>query len=135
MKHDYYLDETNAVNRLVKEWKMHGKIIIALDFDNTVYDFHQEGHTYEEVFTLLKECQQFGCYIVLFAARGEDENEFMVSYLKEHDIVIDGINENLPVIPFQTRKIYYNILLDDRAGLKSAYEILKEALRICKDSQ
>ncbi|MBS7021381.1 MAG: hypothetical protein KH135_05985 [Firmicutes bacterium] len=135
MYSDYYLSDEHAVLRLAKEWREHKKIIIALDFDNTVYDFHHEGHTYADIFELLRACKEYGCYIVLFAARGDNENEFMTNYLKEHGIEIDGINENLPVVPFQTRKIYYNILLDDRAGLLSAYCTLKEALRIVsKDS-
>lgn len=132
MYSDYYLEDEHAITRLVKEWKEHKKIIIALDFDNTVYDFHHEGHTYEDVFNLLRACKEYGCYIVLFAARGGDDFEFMINYLKEQKIEADGINENLPVVPFQTRKIYYNILLDDRAGLRSAYHILEEALHICK---
>lgn len=125
---DFYLDNQNAVNRLVKEWKEHGKIIIAYDFDNTVYDYHKEGHSYEQVISLLQECKEFGAYCVVFTAKADEEFPEMIQYLDENQIPYDAINDNVPVVSFNGRKIYYNILLDDRAGLKASYDILKETL-------
>ena len=37
---DPYLDNNLCVDRLVENWKQHGKIIIAFDFDNTIYDYY-----------------------------------------------------------------------------------------------
>ena len=125
---DFYLDNQNAVSRLVNEWKTHGKIIIAYDFDNTVYDYHKEGHSYEQVISLLQECKKFGAYCVVFTAKADEEFPEMIHYLDENKIPYDAINDNVPVVSFNGRKIYYNILLDDRAGLKASYDILKEAL-------
>ena len=38
-------------------------------------------------------------------------------------VVTTGID-----IPFKGKKIYYNILLDDRAGLESAYKVLIDTI-------
>lgn len=129
---DYYRDPKHVVTRLVKEWNQHGKIIIAYDFDNTVYDYHNEGHSYDDVISLLKECKEFGAYLIVFTAKEESEYPEMIHYLNSIELPFDAINENLSITPFKGRKIYYNILLDDRAGLSSAYKDLKEALNKMK---
>ena len=128
---DYYLEQSNCTKRLIDEWiKYHG-LIIALDFDNTVFDFHGDGQTYNDVISLIKECKQYGCKVVIFAAREKEDYDFIRSHCKSIGIEIDAINENINV-NFNTRKIYYNILLDDRAGLPSAYDALLNALNYIK---
>lgn len=121
---DYYLDNENAVNRLVDEWRKHKKIIIAYDFDDTVYDFHKKGFTYNNVIELLQRCKKVGAYFIVFTACGKDEEEKIKDYLHEYRIPFDKINENLDFISFAGRKVYYNIMLDDRAGLQSSYDCL-----------
>lgn len=49
-------------------------------------------------------------------------------YLVENNIPFDAINETPDFIPFKGRKVYYNILLDDRAGLSSAVEQLTRVI-------
>jgi len=127
---DYFLNDMAVVERLVTEWREHGKLIIAYDFDNTVYDYYQKGHTFEQVISLLQRCQKAGAYFILFTSNEEEKHEQMIKYLHEHNIPFDKINENLDFIPFVGRKIYYNILLDDRAGLQSAYKNLEEAVSL-----
>lgn len=130
---DKYLDNDIQIARLVKEWKEHNGLIIAFDFDNTIYDYHNEGATYDSVITLLKECKDMGCTLILHTCCNEDKYEFMKNYCEEVGIEIDYINES--PISFGGNKIYYNILLDDRSGLQSAYEALntcKELIRISK---
>lgn len=48
----------------------------------------------------------------------------MKSECNKVGISIDYINKSPPYIPFTGNKIYYNIMLDDRAGLSASYEIL-----------
>ncbi|WP_205753440.1 HAD family hydrolase [Bacillus cereus] len=129
---DFYLNDSNVINRLVKEWRTHGKLIIAFDFDNTVYDFHKEGHTYHQVIELLRECKQYGAHLVVFTAKADEDFPEMIEYLKNNNIPFDDINESPDFVPFKGKKIYYNILLDDRAGLSSAYHSLKKTLEIMK---
>lgn len=54
---DPYMNNDLCVERLVDNWKQHGRIIIAFDFDNTVYDYYEKNYTYTKVIDLLKECK------------------------------------------------------------------------------
>lgn len=65
-----------------------------------------------------------GCVLILSTCCDESKFEFMKSECNKVGISIDYINESPPYIPFTGNKIYYNIMLDDRAGLSAAYEIL-----------
>lgn len=122
---DEYLNEHAAVERLVNEWEKYGKLIVAYDFDETVFDYNKKGATYEQVIELLKTCKQLGCTMIVFTCRPFEHYEIVENYLKENGIPYDFINENDPTVEFETsRKIFYNIFFDDRAGLKSAYEIM-----------
>lgn len=123
---DYYLDNENVTNRLIEEWKKYGKIIICADFDDTLYDFHKKGRTYTNVISLLKRCEKVGAYFIIFTAN--DDIEMIKTYLKENNIPFDKINENMDFVKFTARKIYFNIMLDDRCGLSSAYETLLQAV-------
>jgi hypothetical protein len=130
---DYYLSDGNAEDRLFEEWKKYGKIIIAYDFDDTVYDFHKKGRKYFDVINLLQECYEYANLIV-FTCCGENEYPKIKTYLNENKIPFDKINENMDFIKFTGRKIYYNIMLDDRAGLSSSYKVLKNTLKKIKEN-
>lgn len=132
---DFYLAEEHVVDRMVREWEKYGSLIVAYDFDNTVFDFHDEGHRYEQVIELLKECKELGAYLMVYTAREDEELDFVKNYLHTNDIPYDSINETPPYIKFSGRKLYYNVLLDDRAGLASAYRTLKVACTIMKEKQ
>jgi hypothetical protein len=111
--------------RLLKEYHAHPRLIIGVDFDDTVFDFHNEGHTYERIIALLRRCQHIGFYIVLFTASAPERHKFMNDYMLGQGIVLDFINKNPIPLPYGHHgKIYYNILLDDRAGLGQAVEAL-----------
>lgn len=121
---DPYLTSSYTFQRLLNDYNNHGKnLIVAFDFDDTVYDFHKKGFKYDQVVTLLKRCNERGFRLVVFTAN--KDTEFVASYCDEIGIEIEGINKCL-VPEFETAgKIFYNIFLDDRAGLKDAYETLK----------
>lgn len=123
---DPYLNDDMCIERLYENWKSHNGIIIAFDFDNTVFDYYSKGYTYDKVITLLKECKNMGCTLILSTCCDETIYEFMENKCKEVGINVDYINESPPYIPFTGNKIYYNIMLDDRAGLSAAYKILHE---------
>lgn len=132
---DYYLYDLNVINRLVDEWSKYGcNFVIAYDFDNTVYDYHNQGHKYDDVIGLLRECKEFGAHLVVFTANDEDKHPPIIDYLKTNNIPFDAINENPPFVPVQSsKKIYSNHFLDDRAGLSSAYYCLRLALQIMEN--
>lgn len=121
---DHFLNSKNTVNRLIYEYNTHKSIIVAYDFDNTVYDYHNKGFKYDDVINLIRECKREGFHLVVFTSCNDDRMEFIKNYLVENNIPFDYINETPDFIPFKGRKIYYNILPDDRAGLSSAYEDL-----------
>ncbi len=82
------------------------------------------------MFDLLKELKTIGCYLIVFTAN-EDEN-FVKAYCTNNKIPFNTINENPPFFKSSSRKIYYNILLDDRAGLREAYDHLKKLVEAVK---
>ena len=110
-------------DRLRKDYLEHKSLFVAYDYDNTVYDYHNLGINYDKIISLLKVCKALGFTLILFTGNEGEKLEIIKRDLKEREIPFDLINEN-PLMP--TRKPYYNILLDDRAGLKEAYNYLKK---------
>lgn len=127
---DFYLDTQNSVNRLVEEYKQYGTIALAFDFDDTVYDFHKKGRTYDLVIELLKDLKSINCYMICWT--GQTDLTFVESYLTENGIPYDAINENPPFYKSTSRKIYANAYLDDRAGLKQSFDELSALVKIIK---
>jgi len=125
---DKWFSKFENVNRLYHEYKTHGRLIIALDFDGTIHDFHNEGNLkYDRVVSLIKRCVNLNCQIVIFTCNTNYKN--IKTECNKLGIKIDGINYNiLPQFDNSEKKIFYNILLDDRAGLFAAYDILKSTI-------
>jgi hydroxymethylpyrimidine pyrophosphatase-like HAD family hydrolase len=121
---DPYLHNNICIDRLIQEHKKYGRLIVAYDFDSTVYDYHKQGYKYDRVIELLRVCRQLGFYLIVFTCNNGDRYAEMINYLNENKIPFDSINKNADFVPFKNNKIYYNILLDDRAGLASAYQQL-----------
>lgn len=114
--------------RLLEEYKKHRRLIVAFDFDNTIFDYHNNGGDYSEVIHLLNRCYKLGFYLVLFTC---EENLIELQTKQRQTAEILGLDENFKLyinkspIFTKSEKPYYNILLDDRAGLEESYEILK----------
>ncbi len=128
---DFYLNSENAVNRLLQEYNEHQSIVVAFDFDDTVYDFHKKGRLYNDVIQLLKDLKSINCYLICWT--GQQDLEFVSNYLKENNIPFDLINKNPPFHISVSRKIYANAYLDDRAGLKQVYEDLSGLINKIKN--
>lgn len=123
-KIDRYIDIQECVDRLLKEYNDYGSLIIAYDYDNTVYDYHNNGDKYDGVIKLLRACKDEKFHLTVFTSCNDDRFPEIRQYLIDNDIPFNAINETPDFIPFKGRKVYYNHLLDDRAGLSSAVEIL-----------
>ena len=123
---DPYIKTEFGVARLLREYAQHQSLIVAVDFDDTVFDYHKVGHTYERVWELLKRCQQLGFHLVLFTGTHMDKWQSQIDYMADHGITVaPKVNANPIDLPFGNYgKMYYNILLDDRAGLGQACDIL-----------
>lgn len=116
-----------ATERLIKEYETHGKLVVGFDFDNTIFDVHNNGCNYSDVINLLRECKRLGFVLCLYTAElREDWLKWKIGYCKHFGIEPDYVNES-PLLP-GTKKPFFNILLDDRAGLESAYITLKEVV-------
>lgn len=125
---DEYLKQNASLQRLEKEYQQYKSLVVAFDFDNTVYDFHQKGETYNNIIELLRVLKNKGCYLICFTAN--PNYDFVNDYLVENSIPFDAINENPPFFKSEERKIYYNVLLDDRAGLIQVYNELTYLLNL-----
>lgn len=123
-----YMSTDHAVERLAREWHEHKELIIAYDFDNTVFDYHRDGEDYVSWTQVLHDAKEEGAYLIVFTAADESRYPHIREFLEENDIPYDSINEPKPGLNFTGRKLYYNILLDDRAGLGQAVDILQRTI-------
>jgi len=112
----------NFYSRLKDDYLIHKSLFVAFDYDNTVFDYHEKGIKYDKIIKLLRTCKSLGFTLILFTGNEGDKLEVIKRDLQDRNIPFDLINEN-PLM--KTRKPYYNILLDDRAGLKESYSLLK----------
>lgn len=81
------------------------------------------------VIALLKRAKELGLSMYVFTDLHKNTTDIMYKYLEENKIPYDAVN-NCPVtVPFgMCGKPYYNILLDDKAGLESAMITLEKFL-------
>lgn len=122
-KIDEYLDTEKSYNRLKEEFKTHKRLIIAYDLDSTVFDYHHTNASYEMVKDLIRKYRKYA-YFIVFTSSEPDRYDEIKAILKKENLPYDSINDDAPFIPFKGRKVYYNILLDDRAGLNQTYHEL-----------
>jgi len=108
--------------RLQKDYTAHKSLFVAFDYDNTVFDYHNQGINYDKIIELLRVCKSLNFTLIVFTGNEGKKLELIIEDLKNRNIPFDLINDN-PLM--KTRKPYYNILLDDRAGLKESYTHLK----------
>lgn len=132
-REDPFMDESICVDRLVTEWRKHGRILIALDFDDSVFGFHDPTDTHPRVLSLIRECSDMGCLITVYTASTPTRWDMMRVFLETRGIKVAAINKNPIELPYGLwGKIYYNIFLDDRAGLAAAYQTLKRTVEEIK---
>ncbi len=133
---DPFLDNNNAFERLLTEYRLHKRLIVAFDFDDTVYDFHKKGREYSQVIDLLKRCQEVGFHLTLLTDLYEGKKEAIHDFYTKTGITPDLVNDTPAFLPFgHCGKPYYNILLDDRAGLSGAYNLLLTIVEIAEEDQ
>lgn len=132
MMKDRFLYTTACVERLFADYKKHNSLFVAFDFDNTIYDYHGLGDTFPRIEKLLLQCKLRGHTLILFTAREGEKLQEAIKYCDQRGFSPSYVNKN-PIM--ETVKPYYNILLDDRAGLQSAFEILTLTLKYIENEQ
>lgn len=130
---DLYLSDHPAIQRLLMEWVNHDKLIIAFDYDNTVFDYHENGLKFDYIIELLKKCDKIGATFIVYSCSPESRHQEIHDYLATIGLRADYINKPHIELADGTGKIFSNILLDDRAGLRSAYIILSKVVDIMEE--
>jgi len=136
----HFMDADVQLERLIRVHQEHGGLTVAVDFDNTLYDFHYENeksmrakYDFSEIDALLRRLKAAKCFIAIWTAN--DDDELIKRILVERNIPYDAINENPPYFKSESRKIYYNVLLDDAAGLRETYLLLHRFIRAIAEPQ
>ena len=124
---DPYFDTDRCVTRLVEQYELHKSLLVAFDFDDTIFDFHKKGFEYPKVVELLLRCQKMGFTLIMLTTTESDEQLDMNQDYCEHlGINVRWVNKG-PVMP-RAVKPFFNAYLDDKAGLAQAHETLTRAL-------
>lgn len=132
---DKYLKPNSAYERLWAEYTKYGSLIVAVDYDDTLFDFHGTGESYEMVQQLVRDLHSIGCKIIIWS--GSENINDMDIYLRENNIPCNLINENLIVngkwaSGKDSRKVYANVYIDDRASLRETYYTLRKLIKNVK---
>lgn len=126
-----YLNDRVAIDRLKRDYVKHGSLIIGCDFDDTIFDLYEQGLDMTPVIDLVKKCKKLGFTICMWTAVTDEWVMAYKRYISENlGIKFDYFNES-PIMN-HSRKPHFNILLDDRAGLSAAYNILKTTIKELK---
>jgi len=118
------------VKRLVEEWKKHGKIIISVDYDDTIFHWRLDNkYDVKRTIKLVQLAHSIGAYIVIFTASDPERHLEIQQHCESIKLPINSINKNCIDLPYGNNgKIYYNINLCDRSGLNEALNILEESI-------
>lgn len=95
-------------------------MIIAVDFDGTlaVTEYPHIICPINEVLSFVRRYKEYGNTIILNTCRHGKELDEAVEWCKNHGLVFDYVNENVPELIEKygdSRKIYADVYIDDRA--------------------
>ncbi len=99
--------------------------IIAVDFDGTLVEnkWPDIGATKTDILEYCKREQRNDARIILWTNRVERTLENAVAWCESNGLHLDAVNDNIPEVVehfgFNTRKIYADEYIDDKAVLSS----------------
>ena len=113
--------------RLIEQYKTHDRLIIAFDIDDTVRPYHSKscGST-ESLIRMARDI--LNPYLIVYTSNPDIEGA--KKFLDKNEIPYDAINEGAPFVDYHGGKSYYNILLDDKAGLAQAEGTLRDLIAL-----
>lgn len=115
----------NLYDKLSKIFKAHRNIYLAIDFDDTIFDWKNKGYECDYVVDLVKRCQdKLNAKVLLYTCRQGGMLDEAVKYCESVKINLYGVNDN-PDYPKNGSKMYYNVLLDDKACLPETCAVLE----------
>lgn len=116
-----FTNVVNCTNRLIHDLHAYGNICVAFDFDNTLFDYHGAKSPHiPACLDLMSRAQDAGLDLVVWTVRDVAEDSEMIrGYLRDHGITEFNINCTKDIYNFKptSRKPFFSLLLDDRAGL------------------
>lgn len=130
---------SSAANRLYEEFQEHGNISVAFDFDNTIYDFHNTklSHIIDCIDLLRKSVLLFD--VTIWTCSDTDRHAFIVDYLTRrnvcHNFLINDQLDKYKELNNHSRKPFFSLLLDDRAGLEHSMRVLNSLINKINQQQ
>jgi hypothetical protein len=122
------------LSQLCRAYDNHKHIIIGVDFDDTVFVFNetpQIRERCERVVEALKKASDFST-ICLWSVASPQSLKYKAEIMKLYGIPPAYINES-PIKKWgECAKPYWNIELDDKAGLSSSLATLEEFIKQIK---
>jgi len=115
------------LKKLLDAEKKYGKIIVGLDFDNTIFPLEDDPYVIERcqiVRETIKSIQD-RAQICLWTVAADWSIRYKIHITENYGINVDYINESPIDFGAEIRKPHFNILLDDKAGLNETIETLK----------
>lgn len=115
------------LNRLIEQYKKQDRLVIAYDFDDTIRPHYCASC--EEVKSVLRIAKQIlNAYFIVYTCN--PNHEMIEKHLTKEEVPFDVINQNAPFINTDlvdgNGKLFYNIFLDDKAGLGEVVNTLNE---------
>lgn len=112
-------------NKLKEVYKEYSTIIVGVDFDDTLFalnDVYKD--TSKAIRQLLLEAKPI-ITLCLYTVADDQSLKYKIALMEEWGIAPDYVNES-PVKLGNGDKPFFNILLDDKAGLIESFELLRE---------
>lgn len=129
-------NEEGVYQSLIDKYNKFGTLYIGVDFDNTLWPYGANEtddipRGFTDILIILQECKKLNIKLCLWTLPTSKENlEWKIQWCKDHNIEMDYVNESPLLSEYnkEFKKPHFNLLLDDVAGLESAYSILFNVL-------
>lgn len=119
------------LNQLIDVYEKHGKIIIGVDFDDTVFPFNKSVaniNRCNEVVEIVRDLKPYSI-ICLWSVADAQSLVYKEHIMDLYGIKPDYVNDS-PLNKWgECKKVYFNIQLDDKAGLNETLQVLKNFKR------
>lgn len=107
--------------------------IVAVDFDGTLVEdnFPEIGQPIPIMIEYIKSLSKAGAKIILWTCRNGKALEQALQFCTDYKLYFDAVNENLPEVKElyggDTRKVFADFYIDDKAYEASKYLLSMEA--------
>ncbi len=128
------MNMTYEVAELLKKYETFGKIIIGVDFDDTIFPLNENDKIIrraEDLRELLRRHRE-KFDLCLWTVADKYALIYKLALMKEWDLEPDYINKS-PYMLEGSPKPYFNLLFDDNAGLDEAIKTFKEFINVIEN--